>query len=77
MDPAGVRRTLEALSRDAAVAGVILQLPLPAGLAPDAIIEALDPSKDLDGIQPLNAGRVARGTDGFAPSCAEAAVHIP
>jgi len=76
MDPPEVRRTLEALSLDAAVTGVILQLPLPAGLEPGAIIEALDPMKDLDGIHPFNAGLIARGADGFAPSCAEAAIQI-
>ena len=71
-----VRATLSDLSSDPAVAGVILQLPLPAGLELPAVIDALDPAKDLDGIHPLNAGLVSRGTGGFAPSCAEAAVEI-
>jgi methylenetetrahydrofolate dehydrogenase (NADP+)/methenyltetrahydrofolate cyclohydrolase len=71
-----VRATLGELSRDPAVAGIILQLPLPAGLELPAVIDALDPIKDLDGVHPLNAGLVSRGTGGFAPSCAEAAVEI-
>jgi methylenetetrahydrofolate dehydrogenase (NADP+)/methenyltetrahydrofolate cyclohydrolase len=73
---ANVRGTLDELSSDPDVAGVILQLPLPAGLELPAVIDALDPAKDLDGVHPLNAGLVSRGTGGFAPSCAEAAVEI-
>lgn len=75
-DAEAIRATLRELSRDPVVGGVILQLPLPAGLDTGAIIAALDPRKDLDGIHPLNAGLVARGEDGFAPSCAEAALQI-
>jgi methylenetetrahydrofolate dehydrogenase (NADP+) / methenyltetrahydrofolate cyclohydrolase len=71
-----VRETLHVLNDDPRVAGVILQLPLPRGLDTRHIIEALDPLKDLDGIHPQNAGLIARGEDGFAPSCAEAALQI-
>jgi methylenetetrahydrofolate dehydrogenase (NADP+)/methenyltetrahydrofolate cyclohydrolase len=73
---AAVRARLADLSSDSAVAGVILQLPLPAGLELASIIDALDPRKDLDGIHPVNAGRISRGSGGFAPSCAEAAIEI-
>jgi methylenetetrahydrofolate dehydrogenase (NADP+) / methenyltetrahydrofolate cyclohydrolase len=71
-----VRATLHDLSKDPAVAGIILQLPLPADLDLLAVVDALDPSKDLDGVHPLNAGFVSRGTGGFAPSCAEAAIEM-
>lgn len=71
-----VRQRLQELSDDAAVAGVMLQLPLPTGIELAAVIEALDPGKDLDGIHPFNAGLVSRGGGGFAPSRAEAAVQI-
>lgn len=71
-----VRRILQDLSDDPAVAGVILQLPLPAGLELRGIVDAFDPRKDLDGIHPFNAGLISRGAEGFAPSCAEAAVQI-
>ncbi len=73
---ASVRDTLRRLNDDPRVGGVILQLPLPAGLDTREIIEALDPLKDLDGIHPHNAGLIARGEDGFAPSCSEAALQI-
>jgi methylenetetrahydrofolate dehydrogenase (NADP+)/methenyltetrahydrofolate cyclohydrolase len=76
-EPAGaVRSVLEECSEDPLVAGVILQLPLPQGLAVADVIDGLDPRKDLDGIHPLNAGLISRRRGGFAPSCAEAAVLI-
>ena len=75
-DASAVRAALAGLSDDPSVAGVILQLPLPAGLELPRIIDALDPHKDLDGIHPLNAGLISRGSGGFAPSCAEAAIEI-
>lgn len=71
-----VRGALLESSEDPSVGGVILQLPLPPGLAIEDVIDALDPAKDLDGIHPLNAGLVSRRMGGFAPSCAEAAVQI-
>jgi len=71
-----VRDTLQVLNDDPRVGGVILQLPLPHGLDTRRIIEVLDPLKDLDGIHPRNAGLIARGEIGFAPSCAEAALQI-
>ena len=72
-----VRDALQEASRDPAVDGIILQLPLPLGIAIADVIDALDPAKDLDGIHPFNAGLVSRRMGGFAPSCAEAAVSDP
>jgi methylenetetrahydrofolate dehydrogenase (NADP+)/methenyltetrahydrofolate cyclohydrolase len=71
-----VRSVLDGCSQDPAVAGVILQLPLPSHIAVTDVIGSLDPGKDLDGIHPLNAGLVSRRVGGFAPSCAEAALQI-
>jgi methylenetetrahydrofolate dehydrogenase (NADP+)/methenyltetrahydrofolate cyclohydrolase len=42
------------------VHGIILQQPLPEGIRPEIVIEAMDPAKDIDGAHPLNAGRLAR-----------------
>jgi methylenetetrahydrofolate dehydrogenase (NADP+)/methenyltetrahydrofolate cyclohydrolase len=75
-DEATAKRTMRELSDDASVAGIILQLPLPASLSQSAVVDDLDPAKDLDGIHPQNAGRVARGEGGFAPSCPEAALEM-
>lgn len=73
---AEVCRALEAASVDPGVGGVILQMPLPAGLSRQDIALALDPVKDIDGIHPWNAGLLAQARTGHRPSCAEAAVEI-
>lgn len=49
------------------VNGVLVQLPLPAHLAQERFIEALDPDKDVDGLHLLNQGKLLRGEDGFRP----------
>src|ERR1700759_3529909 len=49
------------LNRDSAVHGILVQLPLPKGLNTEAVINAIDPAKDGDGLHPANAGRLARG----------------
>jgi methylenetetrahydrofolate dehydrogenase (NADP+) / methenyltetrahydrofolate cyclohydrolase len=50
------------------VAGIIVQMPLPPHLSLDAVIEVLNPDKDVDGIHPVNIGRLALGFDGFVPA---------
>lgn len=50
---------LAELNADPAVDGILVQLPLPAGIDPEIIIEAIDPSKDVDGFHPYNIGRLA------------------
>lgn len=49
------------------VDGILTQLPLPAGVEETAIIEALDPAKDVDGFHPINAGKLAMGRPVFVP----------
>jgi methylenetetrahydrofolate dehydrogenase (NADP+)/methenyltetrahydrofolate cyclohydrolase len=55
------------LNGDADVDGILVQLPLPEGLAADAVIDALDPGKDVDGLTPTSAGLLARGEEGLVP----------
>ena len=55
------------LNDDEAVDGILVQLPLPAGIDDKAVIEALDPAKDVDGFHPVNAGRLAIGEEGLVP----------
>ena len=57
------------LNADPSVDGILVQLPLPAALgsAADRVIEAIDPRKDVDGLHPVNAGRLAAGLDGLVP----------
>ena len=59
--------TIARLNADPEVDGILVQLPLPAGLDPRAVIEAIEPSKDVDGFHPVNVGRLQDGLDVLAP----------
>ncbi|MBI4594352.1 MAG: bifunctional 5,10-methylenetetrahydrofolate dehydrogenase/5,10-methenyltetrahydrofolate cyclohydrolase [Candidatus Rokubacteria bacterium] len=70
--PAGLGRDallalLRRLNDDPAVHGILLQLPLPAGLDEDAAIAAIAPEKDVDGFHPINLGRLLAGMPGVVP----------
>ena len=73
---AKVTATVRALNEDPTVDGVIVQMPLPPMIRLRAVIDAIDPAKDIDGIHPLNAGLLRLGYDGFLPATAHAAVEI-
>jgi methylenetetrahydrofolate dehydrogenase (NADP+)/methenyltetrahydrofolate cyclohydrolase len=55
------------LSADADVDGILVQLPLPSGLDAAAVVDAIDPAKDVDGLHPVNAGLLATGGRGLRP----------
>ena len=55
------------LNTDPAVHGILVQLPLPAHLDAEAVINAIDPAKDVDGFHILNAGRLATGQAAMVP----------
>ena len=55
------------LNRDPAVHGILVQLPLPKALHTETIINAIDPAKDVDGLHPNNAGRLAGGLQALSP----------
>jgi methylenetetrahydrofolate dehydrogenase (NADP+)/methenyltetrahydrofolate cyclohydrolase len=55
------------LNRDPAVHGILVQLPLPKAIDSHTIIAAIDPAKDVDGLHPINAGRLASGFDALTP----------
>jgi len=65
---AGLRRELEGLNADPEVHGVIVQVPLPAPLTQAAVMDTLDPRKDVDGITPLNAGHLFLGQPRLVPA---------
>jgi methylenetetrahydrofolate dehydrogenase (NADP+) / methenyltetrahydrofolate cyclohydrolase len=73
---ASVAATIRAVNTDPAVDGVIVQMPLPPTIRLRTVIDAIDPSKDIDGVHPLNAGLLRLGYDGFLPATAHAAVEI-
>jgi methylenetetrahydrofolate dehydrogenase (NADP+)/methenyltetrahydrofolate cyclohydrolase len=58
---------IEKLNRDPAVHGILVQLPLPKSLHTETIINAIDPAKDVDGLHPNNAGRLAGGLAALSP----------
>ncbi len=73
---ARVTATIAALNDDPEVDGIIVQMPLPPTIRLRAVVDAVSPAKDIDGIHPLNAGLLRLGYDGFLPATAHAAVEI-
>jgi methylenetetrahydrofolate dehydrogenase (NADP+)/methenyltetrahydrofolate cyclohydrolase len=64
---------VERLNADPDVDGILVQLPLPAGIDQDAVIAAIDPGKDVDGLTAASAGLLAQGRPGLVP-CTPAGV---
>ncbi len=56
------------LNEDPTIHGFLVQLPLPEGLDEDAVIEAIDPAKDVDCFHPSNLGRLLIGNPDFLPA---------
>lgn len=67
---------IEQLNSDPSVHGIIVQLPLPNNKSPDSILAAILPSKDVDGLSPTNAGRLAQGQGGIVPATARGVVAL-
>ncbi len=55
------------LNQDESVDGILIQLPLPGHLDEQAVVEAIDPDKDVDGLTPISTGRLALGLPGLVP----------
>jgi len=55
------------LNADPNVHGILVQLPLPAQIDPHKVVAAVDPAKDVDGFNPINAGRLSAGLPALAP----------
>jgi methylenetetrahydrofolate dehydrogenase (NADP+)/methenyltetrahydrofolate cyclohydrolase len=58
------------------VDGILVQLPLPAQIDADAIVAALDPAKDVDGLTPTSAGLLARGEPGLVPATPQGVMEL-
>jgi methylenetetrahydrofolate dehydrogenase (NADP+)/methenyltetrahydrofolate cyclohydrolase len=71
-----LRRSILELNDDPLVSGIIVQMPLPAEIPLSVVTDSIDPAKDVDGIHPLNAGRLLLGHPGFVPTTAQAAVEL-
>ncbi|MPY68785.1 MAG: bifunctional methylenetetrahydrofolate dehydrogenase/methenyltetrahydrofolate cyclohydrolase FolD [Alphaproteobacteria bacterium] len=55
------------LNADPAVHGILVQLPLPAQIDADAVVDAIDPAKDVDGFHPVNVGLLSAGRNAMVP----------
>jgi methylenetetrahydrofolate dehydrogenase (NADP+) / methenyltetrahydrofolate cyclohydrolase len=68
-------KTVGVLNHDPLVHGILVQMPLPKHLDPDAVIRSIDPRKDVDGFHPVNVGKLLIGErDGFVP-CTPAGIQ--
>ena len=75
-DQARVVALIRDLNRDPGVTGITVHTPLPAGMDQDAVMSAILPTKDIEGIHPENLGRLAFGAHSPAPCAASAAVEL-
>lgn len=62
-----VLTTIERLNQDETVDGILVQLPVPKHLDAKAIVHALDPDKDVDGLHPINVAKLYENEKGFVP----------
>jgi len=74
---AGLLATIAELNADPDVDGILVQLPVPPHIRTAAVIEAIDPAKDVDGFHPVNAGRLASGdASGLIPCTPKGVMHL-
>lgn len=73
---AAVEALIDGLNADPAVHGILLQLPLPPHLDAEALIERIDPAKDVDGLHPVNLGRLMAGRPGMVPCTPQGAMQL-
>ncbi len=62
-----VLETIKKLNRDDTVSGILVQLPLPKHIDKQKVIETISPSKDVDGLHPMNVGNLSSGYQGSIP----------
>ena len=62
-----LKETVRSLNADDEVDGILVQFPLPNHLDQNEIIRTIDPNKDVDGLHPVNVGKLYMGEDGFRP----------
>lgn len=67
---------VEALNADPGCTGYIVQLPLPAGIDTNAVLQAMDPAKDADGLHPVNLGRLVLGAPAPLPCTPRGIVEL-
>ncbi len=65
---------IEEFNQEKKIHGILVQMPLPKQIREEKVVEAVDPTKDVDGFHPINVGRLAMGRPGFRP-CTPAGVQ--
>ena len=75
-DARAVAATIHALNRDPSVTGIMLHLPLPAGMDATELQYQIDPVKDVEGVNPANIGYVVYGHTLIAPCTALAVIEL-
>jgi methylenetetrahydrofolate dehydrogenase (NADP+)/methenyltetrahydrofolate cyclohydrolase len=71
-----LRGAVQALNQDDAIDGILVQLPLPRQIDEPAILLAVNPEKDVDGLHPMNAGNLALGRKALTPCTPTGVVEI-
>ena len=71
-----VAQTIDRLNKDPAVTGIMLHLPLPAGMDPTKLQDAIDTVKDVEGVSPANIGYVIYGKEIIVPCTAQASLEL-
>ncbi|MCL1791417.1 MAG: bifunctional 5,10-methylenetetrahydrofolate dehydrogenase/5,10-methenyltetrahydrofolate cyclohydrolase [Peptococcaceae bacterium] len=70
---------IQRLNADGTVGGILVEMPLPVGINKALVLSSLDPDKDVDGMSPINRGRILSGEQGLVPatpmSCLELLVR--
>ena len=67
---------VQSLNQRREIHGILVQLPLPAHLQADAVIDAIDPAKDVDGLHPTSQARLVTGRDGLRPCTPLGIMHL-
>src|SRR5688572_8838435 len=67
---------IASLNADETVDGILVQLPLPDQIDQDAVIAAIDPAKDVDGLSATNAGLLAQGRPGLVPCTPQGVIEL-
>lgn len=68
VDESSLLGTIAELNNNPKVDGILVQLPLPKQISEQKVIEAIDPSKDVDGFHPINVGKLVQGLSTFIPA---------
>ena len=67
---------VQSLNDDDSIDGILVQMPLPGHLDTDAVVLAIDPAKDVDGLHPFNAGSLVLGKHGLVPCTPQGCVIL-